>query len=152
MKIDEIKDNNAEVEEIEDIIVLNHLKNANEEDEEDNVVNEFYIHIVKREKKIEIFDEKEKLKEESIREYYKIENDKKKEIENCFKNSKLKIILKSAEILSDEKIYTKSEYIIKIYDNNNFKELYNINCGKIKEIQSAIELDNRDLIISVVIS
>lgn len=52
------------MEEIEDIIVLNHLKNA---DEEDDVDNEFYRHIVKHEKKLEIFDEKEKLKEESIK-------------------------------------------------------------------------------------
>jgi hypothetical protein len=100
-------------------------------------------------KKREILDEKEKLKEESIRKYYKIENDKKKEIENCFKNSKLKIIFKNAEVLSDEKIYTKSENIIKIYDNKIFKELYNINCGNETEIKSAIELDNKDLIISI---
>ena len=123
----------------ENIIVLNHLKNADKEEKDD----------VDDEKKREIFDEKEKLKEESIRKYYKIENDKKKEIENCFKNSKLKIIFKNAEVLSDEKIYTKSENIIKIYDNKIFKELYNINCGNETEIKSAIELDNKDLIISI---
>ena len=136
MQIDEIEDNNAKIKEIENIIELNHLKNADKEEED--------------EKKREIFDEKEKLKEESIRKYYKIENDKKKEIENCFKNSKLKIILKNAEVLSDKKIYTKSENIIKIYDNKIFKELYNINCGKEAQIESAIELDNKDLIISII--
>ena len=136
MQFYEIEDNNAKIKEKENIIVLNHLKNADKEEED--------------EKNREIFDEKEKLKEESIRKYYKIENDKKKEIENCFKNYKLKIIFKNAEVLSDEKIYTKNENIIKIYDNKLFKELYNINCRKETKIKSAIELDNKDLIISII--
>jgi hypothetical protein len=42
MQIDEIKDDDAKIKGIEDIIVLNHLKNADKE-EEDDVDNEFYI-------------------------------------------------------------------------------------------------------------
>jgi len=64
MQFYEIEDNNAKIKEKENIIVLNHLKNADKEEED--------------EKNREIFDEKEKLKEESIRKYYKIENEKKK--------------------------------------------------------------------------
>ena len=56
------------------------------------------IRNIQKENKITIVDEKEKLKEESLKKYYKIENDKIKEIQNVFKNSKLKIMLKSPKI------------------------------------------------------
>ena len=56
-------------------------------------------------------------------------------------------MLKEAHILSNDKIYTISKNIIKIYNINNIKQFYTINCKKEIEINSAIELDNKDLII-----
>ena len=94
-------------------------------------------------------DKIEKLKEELSTKYYKIENDKNKEIENFFKSPKSKVNLKGGSILSNNKIYTSpKDNIIKIYDINNSKEIYTINCKKEETIYSAIELDNKDLIIN----
>ena len=44
-------------------------------------------------------------------------------------------------------MYIINENIIKIYDNKFFNEIYLINCIKKFKIQSAIELDNKNLII-----
>ena len=134
--------NNSETKK-NDIIVLNHLVNIIEDDKPDNDI------FFKKKEKIIIIEEKEKLKEESLKKYYKIENDKIKEIQNVFNNSKLKIMLKHPKILSDEKMYIINENIIKIYDNKFFNGIHKINCIKKYEIKSAIELDNKDLIIFI---
>ena len=124
-------------------ILLFHLQNMDEKDKKKEISDE-------NEESKEINDKIEKLKEELSKKYYKIENDKIKEIENFFKNPKSKVKLKGAHILSNNKIYTlPKENIIKLYEINDFKELYTINCKKEEKINSAIELDNKDLIISV---
>ena len=130
------QENNIKKKDLNDTILpilLIHLQNVDEKD-----------------KKKEISNKKEKLKEELSKKYYKIENDKNKEIENFFKSPKSKEKLKGASILSNNKIYTlPKKNIIKLYDINGFKEIYTINCKKEEKIDSAIELDNKDLIISV---
>ena len=130
---DDYQENKIKIKDLNDTILLIHLKNVDEKEE-----------------KKEIFDENEKLKEESLKKYYKIENDKNKEIENFFKNSRSKVKIENASILSNNTIYTISkENIIKLYDINDFKELYTINCKYEGQIYSVIDLDNKDLIISV---
>ena len=102
--------------------------------------------------------------------YYKIEKNKIVELQKIFSQSKLGVQLKDINILSNDKIYTidglknfntynfynnfsssnnfeNEKQIIKIYDNHHFKLLNEIELEKGYN-QIAIELDNKDLIIS----
>ena len=98
-------------------------------------------------------EEKEKEKENSLKLYYKINNEIMKELENKFKTTKSKIKMEKPFYLESGKFCdAKSDYIF-IYDENNFEIL-----NKISIIYQTdkdyyftckiIELDNKDIIFS----
>ena len=80
--------------------------------------------------------------------YFQIDNEKNKEIEQIFNQLKLKIIFPSKpNILRDGKFYTISNGCFTIYKEKLFKKLYEINININIDIISAIQLDNKDLVI-----
>ena len=84
-------------------------------------------------------------KNESLK-YYQIENEKNKELEQKFKQIKLKVNFNSQpKILRDEKFYTISQGIFAIYDDKFFNKTLELKLGK-NNITSAIQLDNKDLV------
>ena len=97
---------------------------------------------IKEEAKIKI----NKLKKESIK-YYKIDNERKKEFEKKFKQIKLKINFNSyPRILRDGKFYTIYNGVFTVYDERFFKKIIQIKFEEKDKINSAIQLDNKDLI------
>ena len=100
----------------------------------------------------EIFEEKEKLKEQSLKLFYKIDEKNKKELKDTFNSSKLKENLKEGQILINGKICGISENKCIIYDIKSFNKLYEIEIEKTYEFESVIELDNNDLIFFSTIS
>ena len=107
---------------------------------------------IKEEVEKEIFEEKEKLKDESLKLFYKIDEKNKKELKDTFNSSKLKVNLNNAQILINGKICGISENKCIIYDNKYFNKLYEIEIEKTYNIRSVIELDNNDLIFFSTIS
>ena len=80
--------------------------------------------------------------------YYKINNEKAKELETLFKHTKLKINSDSKpKILRDGKFYTISQGILYIYDNRFLKKLHKIKLENNSDYTSVIQLDNQDLIL-----
>ena len=100
--------------------------------------------IIEKEVSEEICEKSKKLKEDSLK-FYKIEDIKNKELENTFKNSKLKVYLKCISNLENGKICGNSGNKCSIYECMYFNKLYDIK--NIIDAKSIIELDNNDLII-----
>ena len=94
----------------------------------------------------EIKKETEKPTKETQDKFYLINNEKTKELEQKFKQIKLKVNFNSTpKILGNGKLYTFSQGYFTLYDNRFFNKLYEIKLEK-KYITSAIQLDNKDLI------
>ena len=144
---------------ISEIIVLSGLKNLNKgnfsqyydtwnmewkkEKENPNKSKEE----IKAEIKEEIKKKINVLKKESIEKYYKLNNKKNKELEDKFKQIKLKVNFNSnPKILRDGKFYTLSQGCFTIYNDRHFNKLYEIKYEENYGITSAIELDNKDLV------
>ena len=90
----------------------------------------------------------DKLKEESIRRYYKIDNEKTKELVSIFKQIKLKVKFDSKiGILRDGKYYIIHKGYLFIYDNKLFNKLHIIKLENNYNYTSVIQLDNQDLIL-----
>ena len=102
---------------------------------------------IEKEVEKEIIQEKEKLKKQSLKSYYKIDETKNKELEKYFKISKLKLILCDIQFLGNGQICGKSDNKYIIYDDKYFNKLYGIQFENINNIKSIIQSDNQDLII-----
>ena len=141
-----------------EIIILSNIKNIN-----NHSYSTFYDLLLKRRIQKEkpyisdeiilsdIIKEKEKksnkLRLESKEKYYKINEDKSKELESVFGQVKLKIKFSSKpSLLRDGKFYTISENNFIIYNDKLFNKLYEIKFKENEEIISIIQLDNKDLV------
>ena len=102
---------------------------------------------IKKEVEKEIFQEKEKLKEQSLKSFYKIDETKNQELEKYFKISKLKVNLCNIQFLGNGQICGKVDNKYIIYDDKYFNKLYEIQFESKDNIESIIQLDNKDLII-----
>ena len=82
-----------------------------------------------------------------LKNYYKIDNKKMKELEKTFKIPKLKVYLVKVINLGNGKIcgIPKNKKCI-IYENKYFNKLFEIKIDNLNNINSVIELDNNDLI------
>ena len=123
-----------------EIIALSNLKKNKSTDSDDE-----FIHLdeenEENEKKIE------KLKNESLKLYYRIDEEKNKELESTFKESKLNIKSKNLIKLGKGKFIQINEGEFIIYENKYFNKLFNIKIEKdFDKIYSIIELDNKDII------
>ena len=87
------------------------------------------------------------LKENCLKKYYKINNQKMIELEKTFKISKLKVYLHKIINLGNDKIcgISRNKECI-IYENKYFNKLFEIKIDNLYNINSIIELDNNDLI------
>ena len=105
---------------------------------------------IEAEVKEEIKRNTNKLKEESMKRDYKINNEKAKELESIFNQAKLKINFDSEpKILRNGKFYTISKGSLFIYDNSSFNKLYEIKLEKESTNFSDTQLDNKDLILEL---
>ena len=124
-----------------EIITLSHLKK--------NKNNDSYYgdYIYLDEEDEEDKKESEKLKNESLKLYYRIDEGKNKELESTFKESKLNIKSKNLIKLGKGKFIQIREGEFIIYENKCFNKLFNIKIEKdFDKILSIIELDNNDII------
>ena len=102
---------------------------------------------IQAEVKEEIKKEQEKSVKETKEKFYQINDEKEKELEQKFKQIKLKVNFDSApKILRDGKLYTISQGCFIVYDNRFFNKLYEIKFEENFNITSAIQLDNKDLV------
>ena len=93
---------------------------------------------IKKEVEKEIFQEKEKLKEQSLKSYYKIDETKNQELEKYFKISKLKVSLCNIQFLGNGQICGKVDNKYIIYDDKYFNKLYEIQFESKDNIESII--------------
>ena len=99
------------------------------------------------EKNNEIIVELDKLKPKTFELYYKIDEQKAKELESVFKQTKLKINLnQKPKMLKDGVLWTSKESFT-MYDSKFFKKIFEIKLENGCDITSAIELDNKDLVL-----
>jgi len=90
------------------------------------------------------------LKKESLK-YYQINNEKSIELEQIFKQIKLKIKFGSIPIIRDGKFYTISKGVFTMYNDKFYNKLYEIKFSLEIKIESAIQLDNKDLVFFLMI-
>ena len=103
---------------------------------------------IKEEVKEEIKRMAKKSKEESMQRYYKITNEKVKELESKIKETKSKINFDSENYpLRDGKFYKISKGYLFIYDNSSSKKLHEIKLENDNEYFSVVQMDNQDLIL-----
>ena len=128
--------------EIQEYPLLSQKKDHNyfeASDEEKNKLDE--------ERKKEILEKKNKLKNKSLDLHYKIDDQKKKELESSFAQIKLKMNLSGEpKILAQGKIASLSKESCIIYDSTLFKKLIEIKFEQEVNPNFVIELDNGDLI------
>ena len=141
-----------------EIIVLSDIKNIN-----NHSYSAFYDLLLKRRIQkenpnisneiisSEIIKEKDKksnlIRLESKEKYYRINEEKSKELESIFTQVKLKIKFNSKpEILRDGKFYTIFENNLIIYGDKLFNKLHEIKLEENENIISVIQLDNKDLV------
>ena len=97
----------------------------------------------------EIYDEAEKLSKESLEKYYKIEKGKNNELKKIFKTFKSKVNFPNINYLDKGKFWSFSNNIFAILDNVTFTKLYEIKFNEGEIVESAIELDNNDLVFMI---
>ena len=101
---------------------------------------------IEAEIKEEIKKDTEKSAKETKEKYYQFNSEKTKELEQKFKQTKLKINFNCyPKILKDGKFYTISQGCFSVYDNRLFNKLYEIKFEENYNITSVIQLDNKDL-------
>jgi hypothetical protein len=140
----------------EETLMLSDLKCLDEKIEKNNpaylmdLETESYEDIKEEKKEIsqEIIEKNNKLKKESLELYYKIDNQKKKELETAFNQKKLKIKFDGMpRYLKKGKLYTISKTAFAIYDNYNcFKKIVEIKFEQEINPICAIQLENNDLV------
>ena len=127
---------------LSDLKNLEQLAKESQNNEEDESTEE------NKEKSKELTEELNKLKEKSIELYYNIDDKRAKEIETVFKQSKLKIDFKEKPgVLKDGVIWSSAKESFIAYDSIFFKKIFEIKFEQECDITSAIELDNKDLVL-----
>ena len=102
---------------------------------------------IKKDKEKDIIETSLKLKKESLELHYKIDSNKKIELEKAFSDFKTKVYFSnSPKFLRYGEIYTLSKGVFTIYDTTYFKKLFQIKFKKQTKFRSVIKLDNKDLI------
>ena len=100
-----------------------------------------------KEKSKDLKEKIDKLKAKTLELNYKIDEQRTKELESVFKQTKLKINLnQEPKILKDGVLWTSNESFI-MYDSKFFRKISEIKLENKYEITSAIELDNKDLVL-----
>ena len=143
----------------EETLMLSDLKCLDEKKEKKNIPaylmdqeTESYEDIKEEKKEIsqEIIEKNNKLKKESLELYYKIDNQKKRELETAFNQKKLKIKFDGVpRYLKKGKLYTISKTAFAIYDNYNcFKKIVEIKFEQEINPICAIQLENNDLVLA----
>ena len=100
-----------------------------------------------KEKNKDLKEKLDKLKEKTLELYYNIDEQKTKELESVFRQIKLKINLnQEPKILKDGVLWISNESFI-MYDSKFFRKIFEIKFENKCEITSAIELDNKDLVL-----
>ena len=100
-----------------------------------------------KEKNKDLKEKIEKLKAKTLELNYKIDEQRTKELESVFKQNKLKINLNGEpRVLKDGVLWTSNESFI-MYDSKFFRKISEIKLEYNCEITSAIELDNKDLVL-----
>ena len=132
----------------EETIVLSHLQR--ELSHKSGFSSEFLFEISsefqpEKEEKKEEKEGMEQLSKENLK-YYKIENEKKNELEKYFRNSKTKIQSENIHYLGKGKFWQISKGLFVILDKTYFNKLYEIKLKNIEDMVFVIELDNNDLI------
>ena len=103
---------------------------------------------IEAEIKEEIKSNINKFLKESRERDYQIDEEKNKELEKTFKQIKLKINFDSKpKILRDGKFYTFSKGNFCIYDDKFYNKLYEIKLEENFNFISAIQLDNKDIVL-----
>ena len=138
-----------------EIILLSDLKNV-----VDDKVNNFYIHEFRpfnsnqiitspyKKEKSEVDEKIMGLKKECLEKYYKLEEEKTKELESSFRQLKLKVEFEGIpRIFKDGIIYTGSESFITC-DTKFFNKIFEIQFQDKYNIFSAVQLDNKDLVLA----
>lgn len=126
-----------------EIIKLSHLTKNKDK------THKFYYLIDDDEEEKEEDNKKkpEQLDSESLKLYYRIDQEKNKELETTFKTPKLNIKSKKFIKLGKGKFIEIVNDEIKIYESKYFNKLFNIKIEKdFYSILSVIELDNNDII------
>ena len=101
------------------------------------------------EHKKKAIEKKNQLKNKSLDLHYKIDNQKKEELESTFGQIKLKINLSGkTKALTEGKLITLSEKGFIIYDSKFFKKINEIKFEQPNWPEFGVELDNGDLIIA----
>ena len=102
---------------------------------------------IEAEIKEEIKKETENSVKESKEKFYLINTEKNKELDQKFKQVKLKVNFNSeVKLLRDGKLYTISQGCFTVYDNRFFNKLYEIKLKEGCNATSVIQLDNKDLV------
>ena len=94
---------------------------------------------------IKSLNKKEKIKSNNI--YEEIIETDMKNLEKTFKTFKLKVYLSDPLFIGESKVGLMKNNCFIIYDNFQFNILYEIELRKEDKIISAVELDNKDLIL-----
>ena len=98
----------------------------------------------------EIIEKKNKIKNESIELYYKINREAFKEIESTFSQLQLKVKFSDdPKFLREGKLYTFKDGIFSVYDNKFFKKTNEIQLLPDIYLISAIQLNNNDLVLAL---
>ena len=144
-------------EEKTEIIVLSDLENmerfangpSDDIDEYDDDVDFEYQYINKNdEKNNELIKELDELKTKAFDLYYKIDDQKAKELESVFKQKKLGINFNQMpKVMKEGLLWTTSTNNFVMYDSKFFRKISEIKFDKDCNITSAIELDNKDLVL-----
>ena len=144
------------------VIVLSDIKEVNEYGmleyfRDKNKDDDYYRFGLFHEKKVktpeeikEIIEKKNKIKNESIELYYKINREAFKEIESTFSQLQLKVKFSDdPKFLREGKLYTYKDGIFSVYDNKFFKKTNEIQLLPDIYLISAIQLNNNDLVLAL---
>ena len=144
------------------VIVLSDIKEVNEYGmleyfRDKNKDDDYYRFGLFHEKKVktpeeikEIIEKKNKIKNESIELYYKINREAFKEIESTFSQLQLKVKFSDdPKFLREGKLYTFKDGIFSVYDNKFFKKTNEIQLLPDIYLISAIQLNNNDLVLAL---
>ena len=142
-------------EEKTEIIVLSDLENmerfvSGPSDNFDEEYDDFEYEYIdkKNEKNNELIKELDELKTKTFDLYYKIDDQKKKELEFVFKQKKLGINFNQIpKVLKEGVIWTTSNNNFVMNDSKFFRKFSEIKFDNDCNITSAIELDNKDLVL-----
>ena len=130
--------------------MLSYMTDNNDEDTEKNDELLFEENEEDEEEYKQSKKKKNKIKNESIELYYKINKEKYKEIESKFSQLQLKVKFSDdPKFLREGKLYTFKDGIFSVYDNKFFKKTNEIQLLPDIYLISAIQLNNNDLVLAL---